>query len=112
MRWTIARGRWNGAEAAGYAALVNGIAAYESHTPMPEEWEFIIPQGILLEGLNTLVLSNLTTSATDAAYYTITSVTGEPLPNREPWFAGGSSVIPPLTDAPRFSAAIPCVNRN
>ena len=82
MRWIVTRGRWNGEEAAGYAALVNGIVAYESHTPMPEEWEFTLPQGALAEGLNTLVLSNLTTSATDAAYYTITSITGEPLPNR------------------------------
>lgn len=49
---------------------------------MPSEWDFTVPHGALHEGLNTLVLSNLTTSATDAAYYNITSVMGEPLPNR------------------------------
>lgn len=82
MRWTVTRGQWNGAEAAGYAAFVNDQSVYSSTTQMPSEWDFTIPHGVLREGLNTLVLSNMTTSATDSAYYTITSVTGEPLPNR------------------------------
>lgn len=49
---------------------------------MPSEWDFTVSHGMLREGGNTLVLGNLTSSATDAAYYAITSVTGEPLPNR------------------------------
>ena len=49
---------------------------------MPEKWEFTVPLDTLKAGLNTLVISNLTTSATDSAYYSITSLTGEPLSNK------------------------------
>lgn len=82
MRWTVTRGKYTGTDAAGYAVHVNDRNVYTSQTFMPEKWEFIVPLDTLKAGLNTLVISNLTTSATDSAYYSITSLTGEPLSNK------------------------------
>lgn len=89
MRWTVTRQSDHGADAAGYAAFVNGTCVHASQSLMPASWKFLVPRGTLHEGLNTLVISNATSIVGgDSAYYTLDSLTGEPLPDR-----GGLLVI-------------------
>lgn len=82
MRWTVTRQKDHGADAAGYAVFVNGQNVCSRPDLMPLAWTFRVPRGALQEGLNTLVISNMTTSATDGGYYSLASLTGEPLPDR------------------------------
>ncbi len=82
MRWTVTRKNDHGSLAGGYEVLVNDQVVRTSSDLMPLEWSFVAPANAFQEGLNTLVIRNLTTDAGDGGYYSLSTLTGEPLPNR------------------------------
>lgn len=79
--WTVRRSQWTGQIAGPCDVWANGQCVYHSGTSLPMVFSFVIPADNLVEGLNTVVLRNLSEQTLDderQGYYILKEITVEP----------------------------------